>query len=517
MKNRIFMKKLVCLSFAFALVVVLMPSLASAATGNAENGAKIYAKKCWWCHGKEGEADGPAAEFLLPPPRDFSAGVYKYKWSVPESELARDEDLFRMMSDGMPGTGMPAWKDILSEQDRWDLVAHIKSLTDMFEDEANPAALPLTGAIKSSKESIEAGSKIFHGKAKCFECHGVRGKGNTMKKLKEESGQIVWPRNLTKPWTFRGGTKVEDIFARVSNGIPNTPMPSFAVGKNKLTEEERWNVANFVKSLADPNNALKGGETVVQGLFVEALPADEKDTAWDAVQGTSYFLVPQIVHKDRFFTPANDLVTVKALYSEKDVAFLMQWDDRTKSVVGDKIAEAITRGALKSDAIAIETPVEIPKTGGAKPYFGHGDGSHSVSMLYWSAGSTEKQNVAAMLTATGVATRKPSDAGAASFSVVGASYDTGTWKVMLKRNLTTPNAETDTQFETGKYIPIAFANWDGSNGESGSKHTMTTWGWLLLKPPTGSEVVVWPLGIFILLIGGQFVAATWLRKQKREG
>ena len=43
-------------------------------------------------------------------------------------------------------------------------------------------------------------------------------------------------------------------------------------------------------------------------------------------------------------------------------------------------------------------------------------------------------------------------------------------------------ASGDINFEEGRYIPISFANWDGSNGEAGSKHTLTSWYWLLLPP-----------------------------------
>ena len=33
-----------------------------------------------------------------------------------------------------------------------------------------------------------------------------------------------------------------------------------------------------------------------------------------------------------------------------------------------------------------------------------------------------------------------------------------------------------------RFIPVSFANWDGSNGEVGSKHTLTAWYWLYLTP-----------------------------------
>jgi hypothetical protein len=42
----------------------------------------------------------------------------------------------------------------------------------------------------------------------------------------------------------------------------------------------------------------------------------------------------------------------------------------------------------------------------------------------------------------------------------------------------------DLIFRKGQFIPVSFANWDGNNGEVGSKHTLTPWFWLLLPPDT---------------------------------
>lgn len=503
----------ILLLLAVTIVFTLSPSIA--ATGNVENGGKLYAKKCWWCHGKEGEADGPGAEFMMPPPRDFSEGVYKFKTADPTAEIVRDEDLFRAIKEGMPGSAMPSWKEIFKDPEIWDLVAFVKSLTDMFEDMDNPAEISYAGKIPSSPESIEKGRKAFEA-AKCFECHGQAGKGDTTKKLKEDSGAKLWPRNLTKPWTFRSSYTAEAIFARVSNGIPSTPMPSFAgekTEKGKLSLEDRWHVVNYVMSLKDDSSKTKDGDIVIRGIQMAELPKDENDPAWDKASATAFFLVPQIIEKERFFTPTNNLVKVSALFNDSELAFLVEWDDRSKSVPGNDAAAAIAWGDLTPDALAIQTPVVLP-TASEKPYFGHGDASHPVSMMYWNSGSVESPNSTMLLTTTGTGNREKSDATAAGFSATG-SYKDGTWRVMMKRKLTA-NVDMDTSFEAGRYIPIAFANWDGSNGEVGSKHTLTSWYWLLLKPETGSAVVVLPSLAFLLLVGGQLLFAGFLSRSRQS-
>lgn len=500
---------------ALAVTALFAAPEAFAAAGDAKNGEAIYQKKCKWCHGKEGGADGPGAKFMIPPPRDFTLGMYKYKGSGPKSDLVRDEDLFNIITKGMPGTAMPAWEDVFSEKERWDLVAYVKALTDMFGKAANPPQIDFGKKISSSAESIEKGKKAFE-TAKCFECHGNGGKGDLQKKLKEDSGIRVWPRNLTKPWTFRGGTTAEDIFSRVTAGIPNTPMPSFAAdatSSGKLSEEDRWHVTNYVMSLADPTSQVKNGETVVKGFQRAAMPKDENDAAWAEAPSTALYMVPQIIQKERLFTPSNDLVKVKSFYNDKEIAFLVEWDDRTKSIPGDTVAETIAWDTISPDMIAVQTPVVLP-SGSEKPYFGHGDASHPVSMMAWSSGTTSNPAAGMMGIYTGSGTRKDGDGAAAGFTSSG-SYNGGTWKVMMKRTLTTPKKDLHTQYEVGRYIPIAFANWDGSNGEAGSKHTMTTWYWLLLQPPTGKEVVLVPLFVLVVLIGGQLAISAYLRKQKK--
>lgn len=99
--------------------------------GDSDKGEAVYQKRCLQCHGVEGDGLGPAAERLNPPPRDFTLGLYKIKSSAFDADLPNDEDLFRMVRDGMPGTAMPGWGDMLSDQDMWDVITYIKSFAEL--------------------------------------------------------------------------------------------------------------------------------------------------------------------------------------------------------------------------------------------------------------------------------------------------------------------------------------------------------------------------------------------------
>ncbi|MBT5982059.1 MAG: c-type cytochrome, partial [Acidiferrobacteraceae bacterium] len=171
--------------------------------GDAEKGEEIYVQRCTLCHGEEGDGMGPAAERLNPPPRDFTMAQYKIRTTAFEEIVPVDSDLVRMIHDGMPSTAMPGWGDVLTEQDINDLVAFLKTLAGLEEEEPGQV-IDYGVQVPISPESIETGRKLFHEDDRCSECHGQAGKGDAVKKLKDDSGYRTWPRNLTKPWTFRG-------------------------------------------------------------------------------------------------------------------------------------------------------------------------------------------------------------------------------------------------------------------------------------------------------------------------
>ncbi|MFQ5915572.1 MAG: c-type cytochrome, partial [Nitrospinota bacterium] len=303
-----------------AIAGAFMAAPAVAEPGDADRGEEIYAERCAWCHGEEGDGFGPGAERLNPPPRDFTLGQYKIKTTGFDDIVANDEDLFRMIEDGMPGSAMPRWSDILSEQDIWDVVAYIKTFAGLEEEEPSQQVDYAT-PVSVSPESIEKGKKLFQDR--CSECHGEGGKGDAVKKLKDDNGYRTWPRNLTKPWTFRASNDPKDVFSRVSVGIPGTQMPSFAdpVSKKRLSIEERWHVANYVNSLAKTEKVVRPENTVVKAEKIDGdLPESADDPRWEESVPTTFFLVPQIVAKERLFTPSNDTITVRALYNDHETA-----------------------------------------------------------------------------------------------------------------------------------------------------------------------------------------------------
>ena len=477
--------------------------MAFAAPGNADNGALVYAGRCAGCHGVDGDGLGPGADRLNPPPRDFTFGLYKIKTSFFDDFMSNDADFYRMIADGMPGTAMPGWADVLTEQQIRDLVAYLKIFAGLEEEQVSQQ-IDYDRQIESSAESIERGKQLFLEDDRCSECHGADGKGDGVKSLKDDNGARTWPRNLTKPWTFRASAEPKDIYSRISTGIPGTQMPAFAdpVSKKTLTPEQRWDVANYVVSLAKTVKVVRPENTVVKAERLEdGVPGTTDDPNWALAEPVTFFMVPQVIAGDRLFSAANDTITVRALYDQSDIAILLEWDDRTRSIPGDERAEKISDPEIGEDSVAIQIPMTNLE-GSVKPFFGNGDAKHAVNLWQWSSGTTLTPERISVMDARGYEDITERDAGAAGIAAAG-SYENGTWKVVMRRSLVPADLDHDLQFFEGRFIPIAFAAWDGSNSEVGSKHTLTTWYWLLLKPPADSRPFVAALAV-IALLGATF-------------
>ena len=442
---------------------------------------ETYARRCAWCHGEDGMGDGPAAAFLHPRPRDFTLGMFKYKDTPSSQEFPTDADLERIIRDGLKGTSMPGWGDLLGDREIRSLIPLIKSFggwNDVTVEASS--AIDMGTPVAPSPESLDKGKALFV--KTCAQCHGEAGRGNITsgKKLTDDYGQRIWPRNLTQPWTWRATRSREDLFRRISAGILGTPMPEHAT---TVSAGDRWHLVNYVWTMRETSVPLDTSRTVLAARrFTGDLPANPDDAAWEQAEPVTFRLAPNVIQEPRLFTPLNEAMTVRALFNDREVAFLLEVDDRTFSLPGDPLEERyrLDGVAPAPDAFAIELPAALAD-GMEKPLYRHGDAGHPVNIWYWNAGSREPALPAraALLDGRGPEAR-PEPRQEHALLASGA-WREGRWRVLFKRPLTTADAR-DLTIAPGRFIPIAFANWDGTNGEQGGRHTLTTWNWLVLEP-----------------------------------
>ncbi len=83
----------------------------------------LYREHCILCHGIAGNGLGATSRLLNPYPRDFRLGKFKFK-STPAGSRPTRDDLARTLSDGIPGTSMPAFR-LLAEDDQQALIDYI--------------------------------------------------------------------------------------------------------------------------------------------------------------------------------------------------------------------------------------------------------------------------------------------------------------------------------------------------------------------------------------------------------
>lgn len=100
-------------------------------------GQTIFMNNCVVCHGETGRGDGPQAARLRVPPADMTLHVPQHN----------DGTLFLWISEGLPLDGdkvMPAWKTILTEDERWHVVNFLREAFgsgryEPLEPQATPA------------------------------------------------------------------------------------------------------------------------------------------------------------------------------------------------------------------------------------------------------------------------------------------------------------------------------------------------------------------------------------------
>ncbi|MCH7750853.1 MAG: cytochrome c [Planctomycetes bacterium] len=330
--------------------------LAAGAAWSDEAGSShgLYRRHCVHCHGITGDGRGPTARFLNPYPRDYRPAVYKFK-STYLNAKPTDEDLLRVLVNGVPGTAMPSFS-LLPNSEVEALIEYVKYLSmrgqmetelilyvynDLGEEEAedengepilDPNGEPVMRRIRFDPEndaeqrevileiltevvegwngandqiivpeeeqipdddrspeevaaSIVKGRELFYGtKANCVKCHGPTGLGDgqqddqdnwnkahkefletlaretdpAIKSAKEEVAATLYPvrnsipRNLRKG-VYRGGRRRIDVFWKIYTGMAGTPMPGLgpasAGATGTLTEQEMWNIVDYVLSL----------------------------------------------------------------------------------------------------------------------------------------------------------------------------------------------------------------------------------------------------------------------------
>jgi len=103
----------------------------------------------------------------------------------------------------------------------------------------SPEAQKLKNPVAASPASIKAGQQLFQ--KNCRFCHGADAKGDG-----PMAPEGTHPANLTDDRWDRGSSDGE-IYAVIRDGAgPKFDMKGY---KSKMTEQEIWNIVNYLRSL----------------------------------------------------------------------------------------------------------------------------------------------------------------------------------------------------------------------------------------------------------------------------
>lgn len=172
-------------------------------------GEAIYEDWCAGCHGLTGLGDGEVAIGMgFSPP---SLGEPGFARQIVPSEW------YSVVTQGRMDRFMPPFTNLDDDQ-RWDVVAYALNLS-------------------TSSEEVGHGNEVFA--VECAACHGADGRGR---------GAIP---DLTKT-TFLVERSAADLYNMVTGGV-GQGMPSFGAS---LSEDDRWAVATYVRSLGFPIGIL---------------------------------------------------------------------------------------------------------------------------------------------------------------------------------------------------------------------------------------------------------------------
>lgn len=222
-------------------------------------GAAVYRNNCASCHGESGAGNGRCAEFLLPAPRDFTKGIFRFK-TTPGATLPTDQDLFRTVSLGLHSTGMPPWRYLLSDEERWAVVQYIKTLSAAFQEHATGRPFQLGLEPKDLTAERLARGKQLYEDAGCATCHGEGGYGDgpSADTLQDSFGHAIQPRNFHKASEFKRGHTLLDIALTIATGNNGTPMPAYS---DVLGPGQVWDIAAYILGLADKRLAGSGSKS----------------------------------------------------------------------------------------------------------------------------------------------------------------------------------------------------------------------------------------------------------------
>jgi mono/diheme cytochrome c family protein len=259
-------------------IEVVVPPHPPATDATRAQGKELYRSNCAHCHGDNGDGAGYGAPFLVPSPRDFVAAQYKFRTTA-SGQLPTDEDIFRTISRGATGTGMPPWQYLLNDADRWALVDYVKSFSPRLQNDPVRKAM-LIEQPPTADRDIENGRQVYV-KMQCAKCHGDdgRGVGPSAPSLLDAKGKYINTRDFTFATSYRTGFSEREIVRTMETGMNGTPMPSYT---GIIPAKDQHDMVAYLMTMAShgSGNQRRQAARSMEGIGQPARVIDVREHAW---------------------------------------------------------------------------------------------------------------------------------------------------------------------------------------------------------------------------------------------
>jgi mono/diheme cytochrome c family protein len=231
----------------------------SVVAARREQGRRLYALWCVPCHGETGDGRGPAAALLAVPPRDLTAGRFRFK-TTGATEPADDTDLFRLLTLGTgTGAAMPSFA-FLEKEDRWSLVLAVRDFApatrgaDLSFRPAPAAAAPAQAPPGPAGDPAR-GADLYVAWG-CAACHGAMGEGKVFddRSTRGDGEAVVWASTLRHACARRGGGSAASFERALRYGV-GASMPSFATVLDRDPDGARAILAWLERGTTAPSPA----------------------------------------------------------------------------------------------------------------------------------------------------------------------------------------------------------------------------------------------------------------------
>jgi mono/diheme cytochrome c family protein len=257
---------------------VVVPPHPETSAATLARGKELYDVNCAHCHGEKGDGAGYGAPFLVPPPRDFVAAQFKFRTTA-SGQLPTDEDIFRTVSRGATGTGMPPWQYLLDDNDRWALVDYVKTFSPQLR--ASAVRKPMAIAPSPTKDRDVKNGRDVYVKMQCAKCHGDdgRGVGPSAAALLDAKGKYINTRDFTFATSYRTGFAEREIVRTMETGMNGTPMPSYT---GIVSPKDQHDMVAYLMSLAShgPGNQRRQTALSMEGVGAPTRVIAVREHAW---------------------------------------------------------------------------------------------------------------------------------------------------------------------------------------------------------------------------------------------